>query len=185
MTMARAEPPIMAGRRRGEPWLGRRRGGRPRRTRRLPALACCSGPIRPLAVTTACPALTSSIPDSCSTRSIPLSTTVISSNSGRWPGSSQPVGESIFATLTPACPEFTRPTNSSMRFGFVPTAWTTVGAAISLGMGDGRSVWRLAARSVRLLANSRLATQSEPRAQRAASPELRAPNPEPRAPNNS
>jgi hypothetical protein len=32
----------------------------------------------------------------------PFSTTVISSSSGRWPGSSQPSGETMRATLTPA-----------------------------------------------------------------------------------
>src|SRR5918912_3734818 len=38
------------------------------------------------------------------------------------------------ATLTPVWPEFTRPANSSMRFGFVPAAETTAGAAIRRGM---------------------------------------------------
>jgi hypothetical protein len=59
---------------------------------------------------------------------------VISSNSGRWPGSFHPDGDVIFATLTCAWPELTRPANSSIRFGFVPAAATTVGAAISRGI---------------------------------------------------
>jgi hypothetical protein len=40
----------------------------------------------------------------------------------------------IFATLTCPCPEFTRPANSSMVFGFVPAAATTAGAAMSFGI---------------------------------------------------
>ena len=65
---------------------------------------------------------------------MPCSTTVISSNSGRWPGSSQPDGDVIRATLTAAWPEFTRPANSSIFFGLVPAAATTAGAAMSFGM---------------------------------------------------
>jgi hypothetical protein len=65
---------------------------------------------------------------------MPRSTTVISSNSGRWPGSCHPDGEVIRATLTSACPELTRPANSSMRFGLVPAAATTAGADIKRGM---------------------------------------------------
>jgi hypothetical protein len=37
-------------------------------------------------------------------------------------------------TLTPVCPEFTRPAYSSIRLGLVPTAATTVGCAIKVGM---------------------------------------------------
>src|SRR5678816_1679901 len=53
----------------------------------------------PGAVTTAWPARTSTLPPSCSTRTMPLSTIVISSKAGRWPGSSQPDGERMRATL--------------------------------------------------------------------------------------
>src|SRR5688500_18993925 len=90
-------------------------------------------------VTTACPARTSSAPPSCSTRSIPRSTTVTSSNSGRWPGSTHPSGDTMRATLTPACPEFTRPANSWICFGLLPAAWITVGFWMSVGIttGDG------------------------------------------------
>ena len=41
------------------------------------------------------------------------------------------------ATLTPLCPEFTRPANSSIRLGLVPAALTTAGLGISRGMGNG------------------------------------------------
>jgi len=43
---------------------------------------------------------------------VPRSTTVISSNSGRCPGSVQPDGEIIRAMLTLEWPELTRPANS-------------------------------------------------------------------------
>src|SRR6185436_17061966 len=46
----------------------------------------------------------------------------------------QPVGDVMRATLTCAWPEFTRPANSSMRFGLVPAAATTAGAAIRRGI---------------------------------------------------
>jgi hypothetical protein len=53
---------------------------------------------------------------------------VISSNSGRYPGSSQPPGDTIRAMLTDACPVLTRPAYSSMRFGRLPArfdnGWT-------------------------------------------------------------
>ena len=68
-----------------------------------------------------------------STRNMPRKTTVTSSNSGRCPGSTQPSGETMRATLTFACSELTRPTNSSICFGLLPAAATTVGAAMSLG----------------------------------------------------
>jgi hypothetical protein len=38
------------------------------------------------------------------------------------------------ATLTPAVFELTWPTNSSMSFGFVPAATTSVGFSIKVGM---------------------------------------------------
>src|SRR5579864_529213 len=91
-------------------------------------------------VTTAWPALTSSTPPSCSTRIIPLSTTVISSNSGRWPGSRQPAGDTIRATLRFKWPEFTRPAYSSIRFGGVPAALITEGAAMTVGMGNPETI---------------------------------------------
>src|SRR5436189_905997 len=69
-----------------------------------------------------------------STRSVPFVTTVISSNSGVCPGSSQPLGEIIRATLTSLWPELTRPANSWICFGLVPTQSILVGFSISLGM---------------------------------------------------
>jgi hypothetical protein len=65
---------------------------------------------------------------------MPRRTTVISSNSGRCPGSCQPDGDVILAMLTCAWPEFTRPANSSIFFGVVPAAATTAGAAMSFGI---------------------------------------------------
>jgi endonuclease III len=59
---------------------------------------------------------------------------VNSSNSGCWPGSTQPDGLRMRATLTEAVPLFTRPTNSSIRFGLLPAAWITEGASISLAI---------------------------------------------------
>ena len=59
---------------------------------------------------------------------------MISSNSGRWPGSSHPSGDCIRATLTPAWPEFTRPAYSSMRLGLLPAGAMTVGCGIKVGM---------------------------------------------------
>jgi hypothetical protein len=66
---------------------------------------------------------------------MPRSTTVISSKSGRWPGSSHPAGDVMRATLTLAWPELTRPAYSSILFGLVPAAATIVGAAMSFGTG--------------------------------------------------
>ena len=60
-------------------------------------------------VWTAWPAVMSSVPPSCSTRSSPRSTMVNSSNSGRWPGSVQPPGERMCATERRASPVETRP----------------------------------------------------------------------------
>src|SRR5829696_5405065 len=82
----------------------------------------------------ACPGRTSSSPSSCSTCSAPLSTTVYSSKSGRWPGSTQPDGERMWATLTRSSPVFTRPAYSSISFGLVPAASTRLGVSISCGM---------------------------------------------------
>src|SRR5215218_1188772 len=62
-------------------------------------------------------------------------TTVYSSNSGRWPGSLQPSGDCIRATLRRSSPVLTRPTNSSMSFGLVPAASTRVGLAMICGTG--------------------------------------------------
>jgi len=56
---------------------------------------------------------------------------VISSNWGCCPGSTQPSGDTMRATLTRSCPELTRPAYSSMRFGLLPAAWMTEGAGIS------------------------------------------------------
>ena len=87
----------------------------------------------PGCATTPWPACTSRTPCSCSTRSIPRNTTVISSKSGRCPGSTHPSGDTIRATLTSACPEFTRPAYSSIRLGLFPAAATTVGPGINVG----------------------------------------------------
>src|SRR3954471_3528042 len=76
----------------------------------------------------------STAPRSCSMRSAPSRTTVYSSNSGRWPGSSQPAGERMRATLTRSSPVFTRPTNSSISFGCVPAASTRAGESIRCGI---------------------------------------------------
>jgi hypothetical protein len=61
---------------------------------------------------------------------------VISSNSGLCPGSTQPAGDFIRATLTVACPELTRPAYSSIRLGLFPAAAITVGRSISVGMRE-------------------------------------------------
>src|ERR1044071_9761463 len=70
-----------------------------------------------------------------STLSVPASTSVYSSNSGRCPGSSQPLGERMRAILTRLSPLLTRPTNSSISLGGVPAAVTRVGLEISWAMG--------------------------------------------------
>ena len=61
-----------------------------------------------------------------------------SSNSGVWPGSTQPGGLVMRATLAPAVPELTSPTNSSIRFGLLPAAWTIVGVSISRATATSR-----------------------------------------------
>src|SRR5215210_7165573 len=80
------------------------------------------------------PGRTSSSPSSCSTCSDPLRTTVYSSKLGRWPGSTQPEGERMCATLTRSSCVFTRPAYSSMSFGLVPAASTRLGLSISCGI---------------------------------------------------
>src|SRR6186997_1956218 len=59
---------------------------------------------------------------------------VISSKSGRWPGSTQPAGDVMRATLTDEWPEFTRPAYSSIFLGMLPAAAMTVGAGINEGI---------------------------------------------------
>src|SRR4051794_21946877 len=61
-------------------------------------------------------------------------TRVYSSNSGRWPGSTQPAGDRMCATLRRVSPLFTRPAYSSMSLGLVPAASTRDGASINSGM---------------------------------------------------
>src|SRR3954447_22519339 len=61
-------------------------------------------------------------------------TTVYSSKSGRCPGSTQPAGERMCATLTRVSPVLTRPANSSISFGLVPAASTRDGPSINSGM---------------------------------------------------
>src|SRR5205823_12256769 len=77
---------------------------------------------------------TSIVPPACFTRSMPFSTTVYSSNSGVCPGSTQPAGLRMCATLTAAVFELTRPTYSSICFGRVPAARMRAGWATCSGM---------------------------------------------------
>ncbi len=56
------------------------------------------------------------------TRSMPARTTVYSSKSGFWPGSTQPDGLRMRATEMPALSLAMRPMNSSIRFGLLPAA---------------------------------------------------------------
>src|SRR5436305_2361284 len=84
----------------------------------------------PLGAMIAWPAVTSVDPSAVVTRRTPRSTPVYSSNSGVWPGSTQPLGLFILATLTSAVAEFTRPTYSSMIFGLFPAAATIDGASM-------------------------------------------------------
>src|SRR6478752_6886109 len=88
----------------------------------------------PLWAMTAWPAATSSSPFLCFTRSVPLRTMVNSSNSGVCPGSSQPCGLRMWATLTPEVRVLTRPMNSSISLGLVPAARMRVGCATRVGM---------------------------------------------------
>jgi hypothetical protein len=48
-----------------------------------------------------------------------------------WPGSTQPPGLRMCATLIAPEPVFTRPTNSSISFGLLPAAAIRVGCAMS------------------------------------------------------
>src|SRR6202167_5357654 len=90
----------------------------------------------------ACPAATSSSPDLWCTRSVPRKTTVYSSKSGVCPGSSQPSGLRIWATLTPGVEVLTRPTYSSMILGLVPADSMRVGCGIRVGMVKHGNNWR-------------------------------------------
>src|SRR5579862_6504262 len=65
---------------------------------------------------------------------MPCRTTVISVNSGRCPGSTQPLGERMRATLTAVLLVLGRPTYSSMILGLFPAASMTIGWAIKRGM---------------------------------------------------
>src|SRR5437762_13001552 len=64
-------------------------------------------------------------------------TSVYSSNSGVWPGSSQPPGLCICAMLSASVAELTRPTYSRLIFGLLPAASTTLGDAMSVGIAPG------------------------------------------------
>src|SRR5688572_29621589 len=83
---------------------------------------------------TAWPARTSRLPPVWSTLSRPWKTIVYSSNSGVWPGSSQPPGLRMRATLSASWRELTRPMYSSITLGRFPAAATRVGFSISVGM---------------------------------------------------
>src|ERR1035438_9365160 len=91
---------------------------------------------------TPCPAATSSCPDLWCTRTVPRKTTVYSSNSGVWPGSSQPSGLRMWATLMAAVEVLTRPTYSSISLGLFPAGVMRVGLGIRVGMEEHRSKWR-------------------------------------------
>src|SRR6185436_6906076 len=65
---------------------------------------------------------------------MPRRTTVYSSNSGVCPGSTQPDGLRMCATLTAVVPEFTRPTYSSMSLGLLPAATMRVAFGIRIGV---------------------------------------------------
>src|SRR5215471_18721415 len=82
---------------------------------------------------TPCPAWISISPPAYSTRSLPRRTIVNSSNSGVWPGSIQPPGLRMCATLRTGVPVLTRPTYSSINLGLFPAASTRVGVAILVG----------------------------------------------------
>src|SRR5438552_7229436 len=100
-------------------------------------LYCTHSPRRAM---TACPARTSIVPPACFTRSRPFSTTVYSSNSGVCPGSTQPAGLRMCATLTASVFELMRPTYSSICFGTLPAATMREGWVMCSGMEprDGR-----------------------------------------------
>src|SRR5882724_1411259 len=88
----------------------------------------------PLRVMTAWPVRTSMAPALCFTCSAPFNTYVYSSNCGVCPGSTQPDGLRMCATLTTSVFEFTRPMTSSMSFGLLPAAVIRVGFSMSVGM---------------------------------------------------
>src|SRR5579863_1018791 len=88
----------------------------------------------PACAMTAWPEVTSISPFLWRTRTVPLSTRVNSSNSGVCPGSSQPCGLRMWATLTPAVFELMRPMYSSISLGLVPAAEMRVGCDSSVGM---------------------------------------------------
>ena len=94
-----------------------------------------------------------------STRSVPRSTSVNSSNCGVWPGSTQPDGLVMRATLTPGVAEFTRPTNSSIRFGLLPADWTIVGFSIRRAM-SAQAAFSSALPPSKKKANSRMITNA-------------------------
>src|SRR6185437_12504075 len=73
-------------------------------------------------------------PSRCSTRNEPRKTTVNSAKSGVCPGSTQPPGLRMRATLTALVCEFTRPIYSSISFGLFPAAVTRAGESISVGI---------------------------------------------------
>ena len=79
------------------------------------------------------PGGTSTNPSLCSTRNIPFSTTVNSSNSesGRAP---HPPGTTHVGYAGGRVFELTRPMYSSISLGLFPAAWMRVGWAMSVGM---------------------------------------------------
>ena len=81
-------------------------------------------------------------PPSCSTCRQPSRTSVHSSNSGRWPGSTQPAGDVMRAMLRRVSPVLTRPTNSSISFGLVPAASIVDGRCDQLRHQAGESTRR-------------------------------------------
>ena len=72
------------------------------------------------------------LPALCVTTSLPFNTTVYSRNSGVCPGSCQPAGLRMWATLSRSSLVLRRPMYSSISLGRFPAACTRVGAAISL-----------------------------------------------------
>ena len=70
------------------------------------------------------------------TLSVPARTNVYSSNSGVWPGSYQPAGLFMRATLASMVWEFTRPIYSLMIFGLLPAASIIEGVGISVTMSE-------------------------------------------------
>ena len=112
---------------RGEPSPSKTPADRRRYIPRLPRPEWNTGSTRRPGITSSCPPL-------CLTLTMPLRTKVNSSNSGACPGSSQPCGLRMWATLTPAVLVLTRPMYSSISLGLVPAAEMRVGCATSVGM---------------------------------------------------